>query len=142
MAVDALAYKQELFIEYLLGESAGNATDAARKAGYMGDDRTLAVTGHRLLRNPNVAARVQARLAEAAMSADEVLAHLAEIARAPWQEFLQIKTVRGEVVDVRMDLTNKVKALELLGKYHKLFTEKVEVEVVQKALIGIDLEKM
>jgi len=29
-----LTYKQKLFVEHYLGEANGNATDAARRAGY------------------------------------------------------------------------------------------------------------
>ena len=52
-----------------------------------------------------------------------------------------IVDANGTTVGARMDLKDKVKALELLGKYHKLFTDRVETSApVLKALIGIDLD--
>jgi hypothetical protein len=56
---------------------------------------------------------------------------LADVAFADWREFVTVRThpKTGAQIDVRMDLTNKVKALELLGKYHSLFVEKQEVNV-------------
>jgi hypothetical protein len=83
-----LTYKQKLFIEAYLGESNGNATDAARRAGYS----EHAVTGSRdLLKNPKIQARIQARVASAAMAANEVLARLGDVAAADITEFLDIK---------------------------------------------------
>lgn len=41
-----LTVKQRLFAEFLLGAANGNATLAARMAGYRGDDRQLAVQAH------------------------------------------------------------------------------------------------
>lgn len=40
---------------------AGNATEAARAAGYAGDEQTLATTGSRLLRNAQIRAHLDAR---------------------------------------------------------------------------------
>jgi hypothetical protein len=81
-----------------------------------------------VLRTAEVRARIDERLLVASLSSAEVLAELTDVARADWRDFLQIRTnpVTGEVVDAKIMLGDKVKALELLGKYHKLFTEKVE----------------
>lgn len=40
---------------------AGNATEAARKAGYSGDAMTLGQTGHQLLKNPKIAEAIAKR---------------------------------------------------------------------------------
>lgn len=62
---DNFTDKQRLFIEAYLGEARCNATQAARLAGYSGDDPTLWVTGSRdLLGNPKVRAAIDARLEE------------------------------------------------------------------------------
>lgn len=50
----ALSLKQEKFISAYIGAANGNATEAARMAGYVGSSKTLAVTGHDLLISPNV----------------------------------------------------------------------------------------
>ena len=122
---DGLTTKQQRFISAYLGEAHFNATAAARIAGY----RTPHPSGAETLRNPTVRARIDELLATHALTAVEVLSELSDVARAPWRDFLQIKTVHGEVVDVRMDLASKVKALELLGKAHRLFVDQVDVRV-------------
>lgn len=54
--------KQEKFIkEYLLS---GNATDAARKAGYSGNDNTLGQTGAQNLKNPEISAAIKKNRSE------------------------------------------------------------------------------
>lgn len=59
-----LTVKQERFVAAYVGAANGNATEAARQAGYSGSDGTLGVTGHELLKNPKIAARIGAYLAE------------------------------------------------------------------------------
>jgi hypothetical protein len=127
MANGILTTKQEAFIAAYLGVAHGNATEAARMAGY----KTPMQEGSRLLRNAVIAARVSQHVAEVIATADDVLRELADVAFADWREFVTVRThpKTGAQIDVRMDLTNKVKALELLGKYHSLFVEKQEVNV-------------
>lgn len=50
----ALTLKQRKFVDAYLGVSNGNATDAARRAGYAGNRRTLAVVGWETLRRVEV----------------------------------------------------------------------------------------
>ncbi len=120
-----LTLKQQLFVESYLGAAKGNATEAARMAGY----KQPQMQGPRLMQKDEIASRVRARVEQAAMSADEVLKELSEIGRAEWKHFLQVMTNRnGETIDAKIVLKDKVTALELLGKYHKLFTDKQEVE--------------
>jgi phage terminase small subunit len=54
MAREGLTPKQQAFVAAYVGEARGNATQAARLAGYSGSDRTLQVTGHEVLSNPKV----------------------------------------------------------------------------------------
>jgi len=61
------------------------------------------------------------------MTADEVLDELTRIAKTDWQQFVDVQTGRnGEVVGATLQLKDKLKALELLGRYHKLFAERHE----------------
>lgn len=154
----ALSAKQQAFIhEYLLDF---NATRAAERAGYRGNDNTLAVTGHDLIRNPKIAEAIQKRLQEKAMSADEVLMRLAEQARGDMGGYLSDdgeidiaamkaakqthllrkvkRTVRtGESESggtwaetrVEVELHDAQSALNLIGRHHKLFTDKIEHDV-------------
>jgi hypothetical protein len=47
--------------------------------------------------------------------------------------------IRGEVVDARLVLADKVRALELLGKYYGLFTERREETVTVLRVEGLDV---
>jgi phage terminase small subunit len=74
---DDLTLKQAKFADEYA--SSGNATDAAQKAGYAGDDNVLAVTGHENLRNPKIQDRIRYRLASAAsLTKDEILGTIAD----------------------------------------------------------------
>jgi phage terminase small subunit len=80
-----LTRRQENFVnEYL---TCWNATEAARRAGYKGNDATLGSVGYENLRKPQIDSRIRARMAESAMRADEVLARLAAIARGDMNDF-------------------------------------------------------
>ena len=57
-----LTPKQEKFVEVYV--ATGNATEAARTAGYSGSDETLRSIGHQNLGKPLIADRVRARRAE------------------------------------------------------------------------------
>lgn len=136
-----LTYKQRLFVLYYLGESQGNASDAARRAGYPAAGAR--VTGARLLTNANIRAAIDAKLAEAAIPADEVLARLSDHATTSLGDFLKIDkrgTVRldfrqakrrGRLPCVKklkrgkygweLELYDAQAALVQLGKYHGLF---------------------
>ena len=94
-----------------------NQTEAARRAGYNGDDRTLAVTGHRVLRRPRVQAYMRALMADAAMPAIEVLARLTIRASASMEDFLALgddglATVDLQQAHARGQLLN-AKAIEI-----------------------------
>lgn len=76
-----------------------------------------------------VAARetAQVKLGRKIATADEVKAELTDIALAPWQEFVELKHDKdGDVLSAQLKLTDKIRSLELMGKTHKLFVDKVE----------------
>jgi hypothetical protein len=52
--LNALTLKQRRWVEAYFGEAAGNATKAARLAGYEGTDAVMAVQGYENRRNPNI----------------------------------------------------------------------------------------
>ena len=79
-------------------------------------------------------------MAEVALTSDEVLKELTSVARAEWREFLEVKRNRkGEVVDARLNLRDKIRALELMGKYHGLFKENAKnpVDAARAALLDL-----
>lgn len=144
-----LTDKQQAFInEYFLCNF--NGTDAAARAGYKGNRATLAVIAHENLRKPKIAEEIEKRMKEHAMSADEVLARLADHARASMADFLHID---GETIDLqrgeeagKIHLIKKFKRIETkdgerieielydaqaalvhIGRHHQLFTDRVDV---------------
>lgn len=120
-----LSARQKAFIEAYLGVARLNATAAARIAGYRDPEQA----GYENKRKQEVRARIEERLQEEALSKGEVLAELAAVARMNWREAVQVRLdERDEVVDARMELRDKVRSLELLGKAYGLFTERVQVE--------------
>jgi phage terminase small subunit len=165
----ALTKKQELFVsEYL---KCFNATKAGKAAGYKGTSARQ--HGSKLLTNPDIASRVQERLREAAMEADEVLYHLAEIARGDMNDLVdesgkpdmkvarengktrlikKIRTVNNvtegsSYKETEIEGQDRLKALELLGKHHKLFTEKQEItgedgKPIPVLITGMDMDEL
>jgi phage terminase small subunit len=125
-----LTQRQRLFVEAYIGACNGNAREAARAAGYSGDDNALSQRGFELVRNPKIAELVGVRVQEAVMRANEVLSELSAIAKADWKDFLEIRRDKeGEIISATLKLSDKIKSLELLGKYHKLFSDRVDLNV-------------
>ncbi|MCA4764698.1 terminase small subunit [Mycobacterium avium subsp. hominissuis] len=131
-------------------ECYGNATKSAIYAGYK--ESRAEVTGSELVRNSKVQEYIKGveekLFDEQIMSGKEVLYRLTRTARAETAEIEPVVTKKGDyklnpstekynlVYDESVELVKKPpkisdqnKALELLGKHHKLWTEKVEAEV-------------
>ncbi len=125
-----LTQMQRLFAEAYIGPAKGNAREAARLAGYSGDDNALSQRGFELVRNPKIAELIGVRVREATMEADDVLSEISAIAKADWQNFLDVRRDKeGDTVVATLKLGDKIKALELLGKYYKLFNDRIDVGV-------------
>lgn len=86
----ALPLKQRLFVSYYLGISAGNATDAARRAGF----KSPRMAGSRLMTFDDIRSAIEVKLNEVAMSQDEVLMRVSDIARSSLEDFINV-TVTG-----------------------------------------------
>lgn len=151
-ALDKLNTRQRAFAEaYAIPgtKQYGNATQSAIKAGY--SERSAEVTGSKLLRNAKVSAYirgVQEKLFDDnIMSGKEVLYQLTRTARGEEEEVEPIVTKTGEfvehpetgnlvlvynerihIVSRTPKISDRVRSREILGKYHKLWTEKTEVE--------------
>jgi phage terminase small subunit len=130
-----------------------NATEAARRAKYSGDDNQLAVQGHHNLRNPKIMAYVRARLEQHAISPEEIILRLSDIVRGDMGEALnssggidpleakrkgkshlikriKIKTITTEESDItetEIELHDSLRAADILAKFYDL-TNKVRVE--------------
>jgi hypothetical protein len=107
---NVLTDKQDRFIQVY----AGNGVEAAREAGYEGDDRTLAVTASRLLRNAKVAAAIRTR--RDAELAPKIASRTER--QAFWAEVMK---------DRKEDMAARLRASELLGKSEGDFVERREL---------------
>lgn len=138
----ALRDKQAAFVnEYLIDF---NATRAAQRAGYEGDENVLAVQGYRLLRNAKIAEAIQARLSERALTASEVIMRLGEQARNEHGKYVDkdgtvdlskliadgkshlIKGIKETKYGKNIEFYDAQAALALLGKHHNIFKEETE----------------
>ncbi|ERS94155.1 terminase small subunit [Staphylococcus simulans] len=131
-------------------ECYGNATKSAIFAGY--SERSAYNTGQRMMKNDEIQRYIKGveekLFDEQIMSGKEVLYRLTRTARAETIEIEPVVTKKGDyklnpstekynlVYDERVELVKKPpkisdqnKALELLGKHHKLFTEVQDVNV-------------
>ncbi|MAS33560.1 MAG: terminase small subunit [Anaerolineaceae bacterium] len=111
----ALTHKQQLFVDAYL--RCWNATRAAIEAGY--SEKTARQQGSRLLTNVDVQDAIQKKMAESAMNTNEVLYHLAQIAR-------------GDVTDLTDDrgLPNLQKA-KALGKSNLIKKVRIKRAIVE-----------
>jgi phage terminase small subunit len=104
-----LTHKQQKFVDEYL--KCFNATEAARQAGYSATNGSLAVIGFENLRKVNIAKQIKQHFQASMMSAEEALQRIAAIARGD---------------DGTPKHSDKLKALELIGKAHGRFTDRVE----------------
>lgn len=162
-----LTNKQRLFVEEYL--ACWNATEAAKRAGY--SPRTAYSKGSYVLHQPAVAERIKERIAEKAMSADEVLLRLADHARGSMEDFVEVGGgVDGFSLDLEkardagklhlvkklsstengpsIELYDAQSALVQLGKAHGLFVERTEMSgpngepMVVQVLRGVSMDEL
>lgn len=137
----ALGPKRLRFISEYLKDF--NGTQAAIRAGY--SKRSAASIAFEVLREPEIQAAIQRRLEKLGMSADEVLIELARIGRADVKEMFgedgkmlhpkdmpesirrAISGIEVKAGTIKVRFWSKTEALNLAGKYHKLFVDRSEV---------------
>ena len=120
--------KQKAFADYYI--ECGNATEAARKAGY----KQHHVQGSQNLEKLSVSTYIEERLkqieSDRIATADEVLRYLTSV-------------MRGETKDqfgLDASLQDRNKAAEMLGKRYRLFTDKVETTTNAQVRIIDDID--
>lgn len=135
MATGKLTAKQEAFVLAYIGEARFNASKAAAIAGYKDPGQA----GYELKKKQEVRARIDSYLEQQSLSAKEVLAELTDVATAEWRDFVEVlaRDERGDPIRVKMDLSSKIKSLELVGKHHKLFTDNVEHGAAESFLTAL-----
>lgn len=148
---NGLTIKQRLFVDHYI--VCMNGTEAARLAGYSGDDYTLANTASQNLRNPYILRELNNRLEHFTMSANEVLIHLTDVARGDIAYALnsaggidpleakrrgkshlikrfKTKTITSddeEIHEAEVEMYDRMDALKTLAKFHSLLVNKVEI---------------
>lgn len=160
----ALTLKQEMFINaYLVCR---NATEAARRAGY--SRKTARQMGTENLSKPSISEAIRARVAEAEADADEVVRRLVDHSRGSMGEFLSFdkrgdvafdlasapdklhlikkfkKTVKtfgedGSEVTYELELYDAQAALDKLGRYFRMWSDKDDEAELRRALKGLGL---
>jgi Terminase small subunit len=119
-----------------------NACEAAHRAGYTDPIQA----GMSNLGNPTLKQMIAQRLADRAMTTEEALDRLAEQARGSYAEFITemgtidlramkaagkmylIKQVKPTAHGLAVEFYDAQTALIHMGRYHKLFTDKVEAK--------------
>lgn len=134
-----LTTKQNLFVQYYLEHR--NGVKAAALAGYdCVDVNSLNQIARANLQNPTIRQAIEDHYKSRLLSKDGVLAELSDIASSPWREHIEVKyDDQGNVVHAQLKLADKIKAAELVGKFHGMFTERSESVNVNIELNGSDL---
>jgi len=130
-----LTVKQQRFVNVY----DGNATEAARLAGYKGSENTLAQIGRDNLRKPKMAKLIAKR--EAGRNKKEIADRIER--QQFWTKILRKEMTRrgiigkgeqAELVDIDPKFKDMLKASELLGRSEADFTDKLIVGIDEKML--------
>lgn len=116
-AEPALTEKQRRFVEAFMGQAAGNATEAARLAGYDGDDDSLRAIASQNLTKLNIREAIESRI-----DSDPLVATRFDRQRF-WSRVMAGKEMDG---DKPAQMKDRLKASELLARSHGDFVERVE----------------
>ena len=144
MAEIKLTAKQQRFCdEYLIDL---NATQAAIRAGY--SKKTARVIGNENLTKPAVKNYIEKRMeekeAELVADSKEVMRYLTSVLRGQSQSEIVVVESTGDFMSQARtmmkapDENQRLKAAELLGKAHMLFTDKIQQEVDMDLNIIVD----
>jgi phage terminase small subunit len=124
-----LTPKQRKFADYYI--ELGNATEAARKAGY--SQKTAKQIGQENLTKPDLKFYIDERLKElqSAKVADqqEIIEFLTSVMRGELKEETLYGVGMGEqsVREIELSGKERLKAAELLGKRYSLWTDRTEI---------------
>lgn len=134
----ALKGKRRLFVDEYL-KNGLNGKKAAEKAGYA--SKSAHVEAHRLLQEPEIKEEIENHFRESAMSRDEVLFHLRDIARGEHAQYIDVdkgwagfnfeaakeagklnlvKKVSLGQYGISVEFESRLAALTLLAKHHNI----------------------
>lgn len=141
--------KQKIFCEKYI--QCWNATEAARQAGYSGDDNTLGVVGYENLRKPKIKEYIEDRMNEVSMSTNEILHRLSGWGRGTVEPFLtednfsEALSVNSEQARNSIGLIKKIKQYETSkkeGKDETVLNRRFEIELHDAKDAVIQLAKI
>ena len=140
MIVAKLTPRQQRFCdEYLIDL---NATQAAIRAGY--SEKTAKQIGQQNLTKVDLKNYIQERMAakekELIADSDEVMRYLTSVLRGKSEAHVLARDEIGadKIIAKPPDEKERLKAAELLGKAHMIFTEKVQQEIDMDLNIIVD----
>lgn len=132
-----LTNRQKAFADYYI--ELGNATEAARRAGYKGKNVNKIASEN--LAKLDIKQYIDERMAliesERIAKAEEVLQYLTRVLRGEETEQVVVVESTGDfmsearLINKELSAKDKLKAAELLGKRYRLFVDKVEANVNQ-----------
>ena len=114
--LEGLTYKQKLFVEYYQG----NALEAAKQAGYAGNNNTLGQIGHKLVNNGKICQALMVRDNGDQEKVSKI------ISREEMEEELT-KIVRGNNGYHEVKPQERIKAMERLAKMRGYDKETIEL---------------
>jgi len=134
-----LTEKQQRFVEAWTGEAKGNGVQAARIAGYKGNEDTLAAVASENLTKPKIRFAIKAATAQVRSAAIATRAERQRFFTSMLRDELDEEVVvvvgmgnnmgdHAENVTKRVDARARLKAAELLGRMQGDFIDKVEVK--------------
>ncbi|MGO8897175.1 MAG: terminase small subunit [Isosphaeraceae bacterium] len=152
-----LTHRERLFVTAFLGEANGVAVEAARIAGYSSPGKVA----HRLVGRSGISAAIAQATTAAALSANQILAHLSELATANLLSFLKVEPDGSCKVDVaaaqaegrgfpirslrlkdgaiEITLEARLPALRQIGEYHGLWrAEKPPSEAIDAVVEALN----
>ena len=132
--------RQNRFVDFYL--QSGNASDAARKAGYSAKTANRIATEN--LSKPVISAAIDERLksmaSERIADTEEVLSHLTSVLRGEVTE--TVVTNSGKSFVVPVSEKDRIKAGEMILKVNGAFKDKVDVKVDGGQLFIQTMEKI
>jgi phage terminase small subunit len=121
-----------------------NATQAAKRAGYK--ESSAYSQGQRLLKHDEIKSLIREKMAkreeDTIASADEVMRYLTAVIRGQSRSHVLARNDLGAeyILEKPPDEKERLKAAELMGKRHQLFTDKVKVGGNVPVMIVDDLD--
>ena len=127
---EKLTEKQRRFVEAYMGEAAGNATEAARVAGYSGNDNTLSTVGATNIRKAAIQKAIDERVdaTPGIMTRRERQLWWTQVALGEISTRRVVLDADGEPreIDEPAKMSDRIKATELLGKSQADFVDRHE----------------